>query len=485
MKSAKKFLCLVLAVVMTLSLMSVGVFAADDSASVTRTDLISDLFDKLFSGTTTAADGTGLVDAGNGNENVHGIVEVALDNILNGIASGTFTHGIVKVNTGDLFKDIASHSDYIHGIVTVTGNTTTINFGKLLNDVSSSDVDTSSAAQSTLLSVLQALGVSAAQSKTALAELLSGKLTDEGLAALVTALSGGKVANAAAIAQILAALNNAGYVATTALTSQLQALLAASTAAPHMGRHLLIRPFLSRDLPPLSRDLAGLGHAILVADIARLPFGIRPHQHHMPLPRFFPSVKMDEIRQQVVLPVEEGRHVDHRIDPIRHRRLHAHLAARRLAPVVVALDDGGLHRRRMIRAGDLIFVGEKQPMQIARANRSPVRVAQPPVPRHVPVRHQQLLPRHHQVADPAHAAQHDHEKRQREDGLQQHRPPASLRTPICAPATHDRVSLIKPRLAQTRKPTIEVYFYALIPSSQEQKQTKDALPWRPPLSERA
>ena len=74
MKSAKKFLCLVLAVVMTLSLMSVGVFAADDSASVTRTDLISDLFDKLFSGTTTADDGTGLVDAGNGNENVHGIV---------------------------------------------------------------------------------------------------------------------------------------------------------------------------------------------------------------------------------------------------------------------------------------------------------------------------------------------------------------------------------------------------------------------------
>ena len=229
MKSAKKFLCLVLAVVMTLSLMSVGVFAADDSASVTRTDLISDLFDNLFGGTTTAADGTGLVDAGNGNENVHGIVEVALDNILNGIASGTFTHGIVTVNTGDLFKDIASHSDYTHGIVTVTGNTTTINFGKLLNDVSSSDADTSSAAQSTLLSVLQALGVSAAQSKTALAELLSGKLTNEGLAALVTALSGGKVADAAAIAQILAALNNAGCVATAALTSQLQALLAAST----------------------------------------------------------------------------------------------------------------------------------------------------------------------------------------------------------------------------------------------------------------
>lgn len=222
MKRAKKVLCLVLAVALTLSLMSVGVFAASDSdsntTSVTQTGLISDLIGKLLSGTTD-------VDAGNANDNIHGIVTVMLDNILNNIASGTFTHGVVTVNTGDLFKDIASHSDYTHGIVTVEGNTTTINFGKLLTDVTSSDSTTKADAQSAFLAILEKLGVSAAQSKSVLADLVSGKLTNEGLATLVSALNAGKAVDVSGISAILGALNSAGYITTSALTEQLKALV--------------------------------------------------------------------------------------------------------------------------------------------------------------------------------------------------------------------------------------------------------------------
>ena len=221
MKRAKKVLCLVLAVALTLSLMSVGVFAASDSdsntTSVTQTGLISDLIGKLLSGTTD-------VDAGNANDNIHGIVTVMLDNILNNIASGTFTHGVVTVNTGDLFKDIASHSDYTHGIVTVEGNTTTINFGKLLTDVTSSDSTTKADAQSAFLAILEKLGVSAAQSKSVLADLVSGKLTNEGLATLVSALNAGKTVDVSGISAILGALNSAGYITTSALTEQLRPL---------------------------------------------------------------------------------------------------------------------------------------------------------------------------------------------------------------------------------------------------------------------
>ena len=73
MKRAKKIMCLVLAVVLTLSLMSVGVFAASDTsdtdtASVTQTGLISDLLSKLFSSSKID------VNAADGSSFTHGIV---------------------------------------------------------------------------------------------------------------------------------------------------------------------------------------------------------------------------------------------------------------------------------------------------------------------------------------------------------------------------------------------------------------------------
>ena len=218
MKRAKKVLCLVLAVVLTLSLMSVGVFAASDSstASVTDTGLIASLIETLFgnsTGTSSSGSDNDALDIASKSDFVHGIVEVALDYILNDVGSGnTNKHGIVTVNTGDLFKDIASHSDYTHGIVTVDGNTTTINFGKLFTDLKSSDAATSTSAKDTLLAIFEKLGLSADQSKSTLAELVSGKLTDEGLASLVSALGSANLLTDSGIAQMLAALNNSGFI---------------------------------------------------------------------------------------------------------------------------------------------------------------------------------------------------------------------------------------------------------------------------------
>ena len=46
----------------------------------------------------------------------------------------------MNVDVGDLFKDIASNNNYMHGIITITGNTVNINFGQVIAKGTAEDI---------------------------------------------------------------------------------------------------------------------------------------------------------------------------------------------------------------------------------------------------------------------------------------------------------------------------------------------------------
>ena len=110
MKKMRKTLSLILSLVLAFSLAAVPAFAADATEAETSTS--DTAYGQLHNGLLSE---------------ILSRIDIANDD--------NFIHGIVGVDVGDLFKDIASNNNYMRGIITITGNTVNINFGQVIGDI--------------------------------------------------------------------------------------------------------------------------------------------------------------------------------------------------------------------------------------------------------------------------------------------------------------------------------------------------------------
>ncbi len=91
----------------------------------------------------------------------------------------------MNVDVGDLFKDIASNNNYMHGIITITGNTVNINFGQVIGDIAAGGAN-SEAAQQALAEILKAFGMTQTGINAILTGFAGSILTNDQIAQLLS-----------------------------------------------------------------------------------------------------------------------------------------------------------------------------------------------------------------------------------------------------------------------------------------------------------
>lgn len=144
----------------------------------------------------------------NGDNFIHGIVGVDINDLVDHIASDSnFIHGIVNVDVGDLFKDIASNNNYMHGIITITGNTVNINFGQVVGDIAAGGAN-SDAAQQALAEILKAFGVTQTGIHAILTGIAGSILTNDQIAQLLSQLISSTNMSLKNVVTIICALYN-------------------------------------------------------------------------------------------------------------------------------------------------------------------------------------------------------------------------------------------------------------------------------------
>lgn len=197
----RKTLSLILALVLAFSLAAVPAFAADTTEAETSTS--DTAYGQLHNGLLSEI--LSRIDIANDNNFIYGIVGV---NIKDHIGSDSnFVHGIVRVDVGDLFKDIASNNSYMHGIITITGNTVNINFGQVIGDIAAGGAN-SEAAQQALAEILKAFGMTQTGINAILTGIAGSILTNDQIAQLLSQLISSANMNLKNIVTIICALCN-------------------------------------------------------------------------------------------------------------------------------------------------------------------------------------------------------------------------------------------------------------------------------------
>ena len=113
----------------------------------------------------------------------------------------------MNVDVGDLFKDIASNNNYMHGIITITGNTVNINFGQVVGDIAAGGAN-SDAAQQALAEILKAFGVTQTGIHAILTGIAGSILTNDQIAQLLSQLISSTNMNLKNVVTIICALYN-------------------------------------------------------------------------------------------------------------------------------------------------------------------------------------------------------------------------------------------------------------------------------------
>lgn len=113
----------------------------------------------------------------------------------------------MNVDVGDLFKDIASNNNYMHGIITITGNTVNINFGQVIGAIAAGGA-ISEAAQQALAEILKAFGMTQTGINAILTGFAGSILTNDQIAQLLSQLISSANMNLKNIVTIICALYN-------------------------------------------------------------------------------------------------------------------------------------------------------------------------------------------------------------------------------------------------------------------------------------
>ena len=163
----------------TLSLILVPAFAADTTEAETSTS--DTAYGQLHNGLLSEI--LSRIDIANDDNFIHGIVGVNIKDLVDHIGSDSnFVHGIVNVDVGDLFKD---NNNYMHGIITITGNTVNINFGQVIGDIAAGGAN-SEAAQQALAEILKAFGMTQTGINAILTGFAGSILTNDQIAQLLS-----------------------------------------------------------------------------------------------------------------------------------------------------------------------------------------------------------------------------------------------------------------------------------------------------------
>ena len=182
MKKMRKTLSLILSLVLAFSLAAVPAFAADATEAETSTS--DTAYGQLHNGLLSE---------------ILSRIDIANDD--------NFIHGIVGVDVGDLFKDIASNNNYMRGIITITGNTVNINFGQVIGDIADGGAN-SEAAQQALAEILKAFGMTQTGINAILTGFAGSILTNDQIAQLLSQLISSANMNLKNIVTIICALYN-------------------------------------------------------------------------------------------------------------------------------------------------------------------------------------------------------------------------------------------------------------------------------------
>lgn len=113
----------------------------------------------------------------------------------------------MRVTVGDLFRNIASNNNYMHGIITITGNTVNINFGQVIGDIAAGGAN-SEAAQQALAEILKAFGMTQTGINAILTGIAGSILTNDQIAQLLSQLVSSANMNLKNIVTIICALYN-------------------------------------------------------------------------------------------------------------------------------------------------------------------------------------------------------------------------------------------------------------------------------------
>lgn len=138
MKKMRKTLSLILSLVLAFSLAAVPAFAADTTEAETSTS------------------------------------DTAYGQLHNGLLSEILSR-----------IDIANDDNFIHGIITITGNTVNINFGQVIGDIAAGGAN-SEAAQQALAEILKAFGMTQTGINAILTGFAGSILTNDQIAQLLS-----------------------------------------------------------------------------------------------------------------------------------------------------------------------------------------------------------------------------------------------------------------------------------------------------------
>ena len=109
----------------------------------------------------------------------------------------------MRVTVGDLFKDIASNNNYMHGIITITGYT--VNFGQVIGDIAAGGAN-SETTQQALAEILKAVGMTQTGINAILTGIAGSILTNDQIAQLLSQLISSVNMNLKNIVTIICAL---------------------------------------------------------------------------------------------------------------------------------------------------------------------------------------------------------------------------------------------------------------------------------------